>query len=415
MKKVIGTILMVMAALPLFAANDAMLSYYQRQAVTQGRNAKQDRAFASALARDVAAWINTHQDSPEVKTALLMQADYHLRAQEYAQALLAVYRVRFYFPSEQDVSLLSSQVETIMEKLNRSQKAQALKLLAADTSDIDGLAARQAALLIDLVKSELDDIYMAVCDLFENFFAQYPSYAQNDKMILQYGDWHRQNGNFLAAVLEYKKVYELYPNTVYKAASLRMTADVYASDLKEYEVAMGLYEQVLKQYPSSAEHGIVYKHLAMMQENRKEYESSLAYYEKAIAALDKKPEVVEAWQGKADVLIKTKEYRSAYDTLLKGAETTTNETAYVNMLSQAADLAERRLKEPALETAAIEKILLVYPQTHKAPELMYKAAACYEKQGKKNQAIELYKRLIIHYPTEKYASKAQGRLERLEK
>ena len=416
MKKTVAIALLTIFALPLFAANDAMLSYYQRQAVTQGRNAKQDRMFASALARDVASWVRTNETSPEIKTALLMQADYHLRAQEYAQALLAVYQVRFYFPSTQDISLLSSHIETIMDKLNRGQKAEALKLLAVDTSGIEALDGRKATLLISLVRSQLEDIYEPVCALFEDFFEQYPQYTQTDKILLMYGDWHRQNNNFLAAVLEYQKVYELYPGTVYKAASLRMTADVYASNLKEYEMAANLYEQVLKQYPDSAERGTVYKHLAMMQENRKEYESALAYYDKAIKELAGQPTVAEAWQGKADVLAKTKQYRAAYNTLLQGAETVSSaEASYVAMLSQAAEVANRRLKEPALETAALEKILLAYPQTHQAPKFMYEAAIAYEKQEKQPKAIELYKRIIIHYPTDKYAGKAQSRLGRLER
>jgi tetratricopeptide (TPR) repeat protein len=193
-------------------------------------------------------------------------------------------------------------------------------------------------------------------------------------------------------------------------------ADVYASDLKEYDTALSLYEQVLKDYPESSEIGTVYKHLAMMQENRKLYDSALSYYNKAIEKLGTQPVVYEAWQGKTDVLVKTKQYGVAYDTLNKGAEVvSTDENKYVAMLTRAADLAENKLKNPALQTAALEKILLKYPQTRTAPEVIYQAAASYEKQEKTEQAVQLYKRLVINYPTEKYAAKAQKRLSKLEK
>lgn len=401
---------------PAYAAEDTMLSFYQRQAVAQGRTNRQDRAFASALARDVAQWIQSHQDAPDMKKALLMQADYHLRAQEYARALVALYEVRFYFPSQQDVALLSAQIETAMEGLNRNQKAQALKVLAADTAGLNNLQARKAALLTQLVGSDLKEIYVPVCELFEDFFTQYPTENQTDKLVLQYGDWHRQNGNYLAAVLEYKKVYDLFPSTVYKAASLRMAADVYAGDLKEYEMATALYEQVLKQYPTSSEIGIVYKHMALMQENRKEYASALGYYDKAIVELGEQPIAYEAWQGKADVLIKMKEYGGAYDTLVKGSDLfKSDETKYVSMLTQAAEVGSKRLKNPALQTAALEKILATYSQTRYAPELMYEAAGSYEKQGKTKEAEQLYRRLIINYSTDKYGAKAQKRLDKLEK
>ena len=46
---------------------------------------------------------------------------------------------------------------------------------------------------------------------------------------------------------------------------------------------------------------------------------------------------------------------------------------------------------------------------------MYNLAQTYEKQDKKIQAMDMYKRLILAHPADKYASKAQGRLQRLEK
>lgn len=416
MKKLGLISLICMLAFPLYAAENATLSFYQRAAAAKGKSAKQDRAFAAVLAQDVGQWARAHADSTEVKTALLMQAEYFERAQEHAQALLALYQVRFYFPSAQDVALLSTQIENVMDNLYRAQKAQALKLLAVDTTELQGLQARHAALLTHLVQADLKNVYGPVCNLFEDFFTQYPSCEATDKMTLLYGDWHRQNENFLAAITEYKKVYELFPSTVYKAAALRMMADVYAFGLKDYETATALYNQVLKEYPNSAEIGVVYKHLAVVAENQKQYDSALKYYDKAIAQLGAQAAAFEAWQGKADVLGKTKQYQAQYNTLTKGAEVfAKEESKYVSLLDQAAHVAQKRLKNPAQQTAALDKILATYPQTHRAPEFLYEAAQSYEKQGKSAQAVKLYKQLIIHYPTDKYAGRAQGRINKLEK
>ena len=78
-------------------------------------------------------------------------------------------------------------------------------------------------------------------------------------------------------------------------------------------------------------------------------------------------------------------------------------------------MSARRLKDPSKQTAALDKILRAYPQTHRAPEFLYEAAGAYEKQGKTAQAVQLYKQLVIHYPTDKYAGRAQGRINKLEK
>ena len=416
MKKLFLILVVGIFLSPLCVAQDRVLSFYQRASAAKGKNSKQDRAFAMVLAQDMGQWIRSHQDSAEMKTALLLQTTYYQRAQALPQALVSLYQVRFYFPASQDVALLSTQVENIMDELNRNQKAQALKLLAADTTELTGLQARRATLLTHLVQADLKNMYEPVTNLFEDFFTQYPSYDAMDKMILLYGDWHRQNGNFLAAITEYKKVYELFPSTVYKAAALRMIADVYAFGLSDYDTASALYNQVLKEYPNSVEIGIVYKHLATVSENQKQYDNALNYYDKAIAQLAAQPSAFEAWQGKADVLGKIKEYQSQYNALLEGADAfLKDENKYVSLLSQAAKVAEKRLKNPALQTSALDKILLVYPQTHRAPEFLYQSAQAYEKQGNTAQAVQLYKQLIIHYPTDKYAGRAQGRLGKLEK
>lgn len=415
MKKLISAVLLCALGLPLMAANDVTLNFYQKQSLMKGNSSREDRAFAAALARDTALWIAAHPQDPEVKTALLMQADYYLRAKEEAKALAALYQVRFYFPSAQDLTLLSSNVEQAMESLNRSQKAQALKVLATDTSALTQTQ-RQTVLLETLVNAKLEKMYEPVCDLFEDFFTKNPDYAGNDKLTLLYGDWHRQNENYNAAVLEYKKVNELFENTPYKAASLRMAADVYGGDLKDYETAVAIYNQVLKQYPDSAEKGIVYKHLAVMEENRKDYGAALAYYQRAITELGSKPAAYEAWMGKADVLIKNKDYQAAYDTQVKAAELfAANEEKYVSALMSAAETADRRLKDAAGQASALDKILLVYPQTQTAPEVMYELGYALEKQDKKAQAAATYKRLIINYPTDRYAGRAQSRVSRLEK
>ncbi len=415
MKKSILSIFAAALCLPVFAAQDTALNFYQRQALMRGDGARADRAFAAALARETKLWAAQHPQDEDLKIALLMQADYNLRAGNNAEALIALYQVRFYFPSEHDLTLLSSNVDQAMQNIDRGQKGQALKLLAVNTEGMTR-EQQQAALLETLVKGNLKDMYGPVNDLFDTFFITYPNSKLTDKLTLLQGDWHRQNGNFNAAILAYKKVNELFPDTVYKAASLRMTADVYSGDLEDYETAATVYNQVLKQYPGSAETGVVYKHLAVMEENRKDYAAAMGWYDKAISALGQRPAAYEAWIGKADVLQKNKDYQAAYNTLLQAAELfKDDESKYVSALEQAAELAQRRLKNPSLRANALEQILLVYPATQSAPRVLYDLGYTYEQLGKDAQAEEIYKRLIINYPTDKYASRGQSRLSRLEK
>ena len=66
-------------------------------------------------------------------------------------------------------------------------------------------------------------------------------------------------------------------------------------------------------------------------------------------------------------------------------------------------------------TQSLEKALFSHPNGSQAPQLMYDLGRAYEEQNRTGQAIEIYKKLIINYPTDKVASRAQGRLSRLEK
>ena len=74
-----------------------------------------------------------------------------------------------------------------------------------------------------------------------------------DKVELWYGDLHRLNGNYLAAISQYKKAGELYPATPYKAASLRLIGDIYADNLKDTANATAYYTRVLREFPGSSE------------------------------------------------------------------------------------------------------------------------------------------------------------------
>ena len=78
MKKILLVLLAAVCCAPAYAAQDEALNFYQRQALMRGDGSRADRAFASALARETKLWAAQHPQNDELKTALLMQADYNL-------------------------------------------------------------------------------------------------------------------------------------------------------------------------------------------------------------------------------------------------------------------------------------------------------------------------------------------------
>lgn len=397
------------------SAAENALDYYRQQSSVQAKSRREDRAFAQTLAENTGTWLAQHPADARAKEALLLQSRLYSRAQMYPQALVSLLKIRFYHPNAADAAVLNTQVENVMNELDKDAKPYALKVLAVNTEDKQR-PQREAALLEALVQIPSEDLYPAAAAEFEAFFAAHPGYAHNDKLELLYGDLHRQNGNYLAAVTQYKKVNELYAATPYKAASLRMAGDVYADNLQDAQTATSIYSSVLRQYPGSNEEGIVYKHMAIMDENNKNYESALINYDKAAELLQGQDAAYEALRGKADVYLKTKDYANAYKALLQTADAFShNPEKYTDSMRKAAETAHKRLKDSALHISTLEKALAAYPQNAYAPEMMYDLAYSYEKAGKKAQASAMYKKLVVSYPTDSYANKAQSRLARIEK
>lgn len=395
----------------------ASLDFYKKQALTlPAEPGKEERAFAKTLADGLGTWVKQNLKQPAVKDALLLQARLYVRAEDNNRALVTLFKLRHMYP-EMDLSVLNPLMADAVLAVNAKQRDQATALFTSTLSaDEKTPAQRQAQALFALSKLSGRELYEPSAQAFEDFFSAYPDYESSDLVELWYGDLHRVNGNYLAAISQYKKAGELYPKTPYRAASLRLIGDIYADNLKDTANAMGTYTQVLREFPGSSETGIVYKHMAILDENNKQYDSALINYGKAIELLGTTPAVYEAYQGKADVYTKTKNYDAAYNTLHQTAQAfAANDAQSTEALLKAADLARKKMRDQSKYIQSLEKALLTHPQSPNAPQIMYDLGRAYEQQNRDAQAVEMYKKLIISHPTDKIASSAQSRLSRLEK
>lgn len=401
-----------------FAADShQVFAFYKQQAdALMEASGQADRIYAQALADNLGTWAAQNPTDENTPRALLTQARLYLEAQERARALIVLLKVNKMYPQTNPAAYqgyLTEALTAVKEPARSSYGAQAFRTrLTKDSSP----ASREADVLYALSKLPGKTLYGPAAQEFESFFVRHPEYEKNDQVELWYGDLHRENDNYLAAISQYQKTAALYPNTPYRAASLRLTGDVYADQLKNTDQAMALYNQVLREYPSSAETGIVYKHMAIVQENNKNYEGALAYYDKAIAHLGTQEAAYEAYQGKTDVYKKMKNYQAAYESAHDTA------TAFAGKdgkgeaaLLEAAQIAKKNLRDTGKYTQSLEKALAAYPASSQAPEVMYSLAQVYEDQGKNAQAVALYKKLVLASPEGKYGAKAQKRILKLEK
>ena len=409
----------VLIAAPAVKAADmsAALDFYKKQALTISADPTRDeRAFAKTLADNVGTWVSQNPGQAATADALLLQTRLYLRAQDNANALVSLFKLRKVFPSA-DANTLKTLLPQAAEAVKADARETANQLFALPLpAETDTEADREAEVLYALSKLPGRTLYAPAAQAFETFFAFHPKYENGDKVELWYGDLHRLNGNYLAAISQYKKAGELYPATPYKAASLRLIGDIYADNLKDTANATAYYTRVLREFPGSSETGVVYKHMAILDENNKQFDSALINYDKSIELLGNTKAAYESYRGKADVYVKTKNYGEAYNTLLKTANVfSADEEKCTFSLLEAANVAKKRMHDQTKYMQALEKALVAHPAGPRAPQIMFDLASAYEQQGRNTQAIEIYKRLIINHPTNKLASRAQGRLNRLQK
>lgn len=415
MKKATLLLLVLCAALFVQAqpAEESFAFYKTQEKMIPPKPSAQERALAQAIAENLGTWITQNPEHKQVPEALLLQTQLYLKAENAGAAVVPLFRLqKLYAPARLPQDLL----EQTMQGLHRNARNSALQSFMVKNANPAATAAdKEADALYAFSKLYGRDFYQPAAQAFENFFVRFPDYEQNDKVELWYGDLHRVNGNYLAAIAQCQKVFQLYPETPYRAASMRLSGDIYA-DMKDTAKAMNAYAKVLKDFPQSSERGVVFKHMGMLEENNKQYDAALMDYNKAIELLGASDAAYEAYYGKADVYKKTKSYDEAYAVLQQTAQVfRNNEYRYVNALMDAATVAKKYLKDDTKYIQSLEKALIAYPTSTRSSEIMYELGTAYEKQGQTIKAADMYRRLILANPTDKMANKAQTRLSKLEK
>lgn len=415
MKKTLLALLVLCTALWVQAqpAENSFAFYKTQAQVIPEKPSTQERALAQTLAENLNTWVLQHPDHQQVPNALLLQTQLYLRADNAGAAVVPLFKLqKIYAPANLPQNIL----EQVLPGLHPSARETARQyFMVKNVNPAATAEEKEADALYALSKLYGRNFYPHAVQAFADFFTRFPEYKQNDKVELWYGDLHRANNNFLAAISQCQKVFQLYPDTPYRAASMRLTGDIYA-DMKDTAKAMNAYAKVLREFPQSSERGIVFKHMGMLEENNKQYDTALIDYNKAIELLGTSDAAYEAFYGKADVYKKTKNFDEAYQALHATANAfRNNEYKYVTALMDAAEVAKKNLKDQTKHMQSLEKALIAYPNNARKCEIMYQLGVAYEQQGQTTKAKDMYRRLILDNPTDKMAGKAQKRLSKLDK
>ncbi|MBO4707919.1 MAG: tetratricopeptide repeat protein [Elusimicrobiaceae bacterium] len=411
MKKLITLTLFLFCLAPLFAQSaDTELEFYKSEI-----NAA-DKKQLSSLEWDLNSWLERNYSLPSAADAMLYKAKVEYLNKQYAPAYLTLLKYVYEFPTKKMPKDLARQIVVEFPTKQQTELMQALTPgnLPQATED------RLNMFFTTANKLNLKDSNEHLLKDYSMFFTRFPGYENRDKIELLLGDSYRNDGNYLAALSKYDKVWKIYPSTKYKAASLRMKGDIYASELKDFEKAKDYYNKVLNDFPNSVEIPTVYKHLALLEADTKNYEVAMDEAQKAYEGYLKDGQKLEAYNAlmlKAEVQEKNlKNYTAAVKTLKVAAELMpAEERYYVQAKQKEAQIQAKKLKDNYSERTVMEEIAAHFPTTENGVQALYRAAELAEKFGDAEKAKNQYKQVILNRPQSKAAVKAQKRITKIEK
>ncbi len=411
MKKLITVAIILFCLAPLFAQSaEKELEFYKNEV----NNA--DKKQLPSLEWDLNSWLERNYSLPSAPDAMLYKAKVEYLNKEYTPAYLTILKYVYEFPTKK---LPKDLVNKIVAEFPNKQQIELMQALT--TKNLPQATEDRLNMFFTAAnKLGLKDSQEHLLKDYSMFFARFPGYENKDKIELLLGDSYRNNGEYLAALSKYDKVWKIYPSTKYKAASLRMKGDIYASELKDYEKAKNYYSQVLKDFPNSVEIPTTHKHLALLEASEKNYDSAIENAQNAYTGYLKDGQKLEAYNAlmfKAEVQEKNlKNYNSAVETLKAAAELMpADEQYYVEAKQKEAQIQAKKLKDNYAERDVWEEIAVHFPNTENGVEALYRSAELTEKFGEIEKAKDKYNKVILNRPQSKMAVKAQKSINSLDK
>ena len=388
------------------------LAFYQKQAQDASKQTQQE------LVNNLHSWLEANAALPQASKALILKANLEKNLKDYPDFLITLLRYKYEFSPVEKTNVQSVLKDSVKDFPKNEQETYN-ELINRRVPQAD-LPSRLDTFLALATKANLKDTYQPLLKEYNTFFKRFKDYEELDRLELMLGDLHRNNKNPYGALMQYQKVWEVYPDTKYKAASLRMQGDVYASNLKDYEKAKSIYEQVLNYFPTSMERPTAYYHLAVMEESQKEYNEAISHLGFA-AKLYKEQGDTDALY---DVLLfkaeiqekKLKDYEGAAQTLKEiAALFKNNEQKYIQTQLRLADLYTSKLKDSTAQRKAYEDIIRAYPNSKQADRAVFEVATLAKEAGEYQMAAAYLERLIVNNPSSEYAGKAQRQLNSINK
>jgi len=247
------------------------------------------------------------------------------------------------------------------------------------------------------------------------FFVRFPEHKDGDLLSAALARLHTANDAPGAAVLSWRRLLALYPNSALRSRAQKSIGDLYAEALRDPRAAIAVYQELVEKYPQAVEVQAALENSARLYDEKlKQHNLAVEQHERVVKTFPKTPASLRALKeiarlqrdrlGNPDEAIKTLLRLSAMHAGQDG----------VDALLLAARIARRDMKDSARQAALLHQVADDYASAKEAAQSLFDAADVYESDlGNTAKAIEVYKEMVTKYPADRLARKASDRQAKL--
>ena len=379
----------------------------------KGIGASSDDKVLEIALPQVSDWLTVYPNSDYAPEAQLLKAQLHLKLGDWRGALTDLLKHFQAYPKAScSAAARKLFAETLRKKAGKSLRPVMEEL--AKAPDAGGADMNVSLLLEKLAVRAGEDFYKPLCAEFREFLTRFPDYAKNDEVRMALADLHLKNGEPLAARLEYEKLIRLCPASALQSRAKLALAGVLADELKEYDRAIEVYQDVTASYPGTPEAWKAYGRLPQLCERRRKYAEAVDVHERVIALYPDKEEAYAAFTAEAR-LLRSELDRPADAVAVLGrlADKYKGKRA-IDAMWLAAEICRKDMKDAKCELKVYDRIAADYQSDPEAPKALYAAGTALEKIGDDSGAEAYYSKIADKYAESSFAAKAKKRISSME-
>ena len=373
-----------------------------------------DSAVQDAAIENLRLYARRYPDSTHAPDALFLLAGLRIKKGDWQPAAVALlHGIYEYAGASAELRAKSTYLELVGNKASRRLRPVLNDFVngndAADKSD------RLSAIWQKVAEKAPDAFYEPAADEIRDFFVRFPDHKENDKLQASLARLHAANDKPAAAVVSWRKLLALYPESGLRSKAQLAIGDLYSDPLRDAKRAIDAYQELIAQYPKSPEIQPALENSArLFDEKLKQYDLAVQMDEQIVKTFPKTAASLKALKSIArlqrDRLNKPDE---AIKTLQRLSKMHGGQDG-VDALLLSAEIARRDLKDYGREATLRHQVSDDFAAAKEAPQALYDAAGVYEDDVKDlAKAIATYKEVSTAYPTHKLARKASDRAAKL--